>query len=178
MTRIASPRLVALVVPLVVLPAAACGDAETPPGTARAGARPGDETLAARSAQARQPAGSAVQDEVAAESVAVEVFLREPAPEIGPGRRMLHVLVPAGASEEQVRRAMVRTLEEEAERDTALVAIRAIGYRTRPAGPNQANLFPVIWAEWLPPSGWYDATAASRDEFHRTYTYSGVPPEW
>lgn len=112
------------------------------------------------------------------EPVSVEVFLREPAPDVGPGRMMVHLLVRGDASQEQVRSALVQTLEAEAERDTTLVAIRGVAYKTRPTTPEEAQLVPVAWAEWLPPDGWYDATPESRDDFHRVYTYTGGPPEW
>lgn len=111
------------------------------------------------------------------EPIAYQVFDEEPAT-FAPGRRLLHILVPADASAEQIRQMMVKLLMERGEQDTTLLALRAIAYKPVSRGAHEADLVPVVWGEWLPPEGWVGATAESRKRLHRVYTYSGVEPEW
>lgn len=167
-------RIVAGVIGAMIVAAAACADDD-----GGAADSPSEERAAAAAAdgvEADTPVRAGEIPEV--EPIAVEVFRREAAPDVGPGRRWLHVMLPPQAEREQVRQALVRTLEEEAERDSTLVAIRLIAYSPRPSGPQRARLEQTAWAEWLPPGGWHDATADSRDRIHRSYTYLGGPPEW
>ncbi len=110
--------------------------------------------------------------------MAVQVFRRTAVPEAGPGRMVLHVLVGAGATEEQIRQALTDVLTREAEEDTTLVALRAIAYVLPAAHAGEVELAPMAWGEWLPPQGWEGATPESRREFHRVYTYLGVAPQW
>ncbi len=112
------------------------------------------------------------------EPVEVQVFRRTAVPEAGPGRMVLHVLVGAGATEEQIRQALIDVLTREAEEDTTVVALRAIAYVLPAAHAGEVELAPMAWGEWLPPQGWEGATPESRREFHRVYTYLGVAPQW
>lgn len=113
-----------------------------------------------------------------ADSVATRVFLREPAEDAPPGRVTLHLIVPGGATREQIQQALVRSLEAEAVRDSAVVAARAIAYTVAPPRADaEAAMVPRGWGEWLPPGGWSDP-GARRDEPHRVTTYSGAPPQW
>lgn len=111
------------------------------------------------------------------EPIDYRIFNEEPAT-FAPGRRTLHILVPAGASDEQMRQMMVKLLTERGEQDTTLLALRAIAYKPVARSAHEADLVPVFWGEWLPPEGWVGATAESRSRIHRVYTYSGVVPEW
>ncbi|HUH12878.1 MAG TPA: hypothetical protein VMK65_07195 [Longimicrobiales bacterium] len=112
------------------------------------------------------------------DSVATRVFLREPAESGPPGRVTLHLIVPGDAKREQIRQALVRTLEQEAAADSALVAARAIAYVVAPPRSGaEAEVVPLAWGEWLPPGGW-SGSAAGRGDVHRVTTYFGAPPEW
>jgi len=112
------------------------------------------------------------------EPVEAQVFGRTPVTEAGPGRVLLHVLVQAGATEEQIRRTLMDVLTRAAEEDTTVVALRAIVYVLPKEHSGDVELAPTAWGEWLPPQGWEGATPESRREFHRIYTYFGVAPPW
>jgi len=113
------------------------------------------------------------------EAVEAQVFRRTVVTEAGPGRVLLHVLVGAGATEEQIRQALTDVLNRTAEEDTTVLALRAVAY-VLPAAPqsSEVELAPMGWGEWLPPGGWDGATPASRRQIHRIYTYFGAPPPW
>lgn len=111
------------------------------------------------------------------EPIAYQVFNEEPA-SFAPGRLTLHVLVPADATDEQIRQMLVKLLTQRGESDTTLLGLRAIAYRPVARSSREADLLPAAWAEWLPPEGWVDATPASRARIHRVYTYFGAEPEW
>jgi len=112
------------------------------------------------------------------EPVEAQVFGRTAVTEAGPGRVMLHVLVQAGATEDQIRRALIDILTRAAEEDTTVVALRAVVYVMPKEHSGEVELAPMAWGEWLPPQGWEGATPESRREFHRIYTYFGVAPPW
>lgn len=97
-----------------------------------------------------------------------------------PPRATIHLLVDSGANRDELRVTLAKALEEEAARDSAVVALRAVGYVGMPSkeSPRQADLVPVAWAEWLPPDGWYEAHPEDRVALHRVYFYHGNPPEW
>ena len=118
------------------------------------------------------------EDTAAVESVRAEIFLRKEGPEIGAGRAILHVLVPAGATQAQIQRALTDVLLRTAEEDTTLVALRAVVYVLPPVQRGEVTLEPAAWGEWLPLEGWERATPESRSAFHRIYTYFGAPPPW
>lgn len=111
------------------------------------------------------------------EPIEIRIFNVETA-DFARGRVTLHILVPGDAGDEQIRQMFIRTLQERAEEDSTLVAIRAIAYKAVPRGRNEAALVPVGWGEWLPPGGWVDLSADARKRIHRIYTYFGGPPEW
>lgn len=111
------------------------------------------------------------------EDVVWQVFDETPEPE-GPARTTLHIIVPRDASRHQLRKALGDALQQAAQDDTTLVAIRAIGYRPEQTGPADATMVAFVWAEWLPPDGWYRSTATSRGTIHRMYFYHNLPPEW
>lgn len=131
---------------------------------------------ASSDSEAQAPA--LVGETPAPDPVETRVFMREPVPQAGEGRVVLHVLVPGDATREQIRQALIRTMEDAAAADTALVAARAVAYVVSPprVGQAEADLVPIGWGEWLPPGGWVGP--ASRGEVHRFYTYQGVAPEW
>jgi len=112
------------------------------------------------------------------EPASVQVFRRMPAPEVGPGRLVLHVLIEPGATEDQVRQALTDVLTRTAEEDTTLVALRAVAYVLPPVRSGEVELVPTAWGEWLPPEGWAGATPDSRRKFHRIFTYYGTAPPW
>ncbi|HEX7089721.1 MAG TPA: hypothetical protein VF192_06265 [Longimicrobiales bacterium] len=148
---------------LLVAALLACGeDRGAPPGT--------EEALA--------PAAPGGAGSTAVEPVQAEIFMREAAPEVGPGRAILHVLVPAGATQDQVREALTGVLLRTAEEDTTLVALRAVAYVLPQVRTGEVTLSPTAWGEWLPLEGWERAAPESRDAFHRIYTYFGAPPAW
>lgn len=122
-----------------------------------------------------EPVGA---DTAAVEPVAAEIFMREAGPEVGPGRAILHLLVPAGSTQEQIRQALMSMLLRTAEEDTTLVALRAVVYVLPTVWTGEATLSPTAWGEWLPLEGWEQATPESRHKFHRIYTYFGAPPPW
>lgn len=143
---------------ILVLPISACGDRQADGS--------GEEP--------RVRAGEAPAPDV----VETRVFMREPDPEAGAGRLVLHFIVPGDASPEQIRQALVRTMEDAAEADSTVVALRAVAYTVAPPTPGraEADLVPLAWGEWLPPGGW--TGPATRTEVHRFHTYQGVQPEW
>jgi hypothetical protein len=148
---------------LLVAALLGCGDDRAaPPGT--------EDALA--------PAAPGGAEAAAVEPVQAEVFMREAGPEVGPGRAILHALVPAGATEEQVRQALTSVLLRAAEEDTTLVALRAVAYVLPSVRTGEATLSPAAWGEWLPLEGWERAAPESRHAFHRIYTYFGAPPAW
>jgi hypothetical protein len=108
-----------------------------------------------------------------------EVFLREPAVEIGPGRRTIHVMIVTtqNATAEQIRRTLLDAIDAETAADAELIALRAVAYLPRATSPGEAELVPIAWGEWLPPGGWEDTTAR-RERFQRTHTYIGTSPPW
>ncbi|HEY8470069.1 MAG TPA: hypothetical protein VIL18_10530 [Longimicrobiales bacterium] len=148
---------------LVVAAVVACGEDRGAPPVAEEASAP------------VEPVGV---DTAAVEPVETEIFMREEAPEVGPGRAILHVLVPAGATQEQIRQALMSVLLRTAEEDTTLVALRAVVYVLPPVWTGEATLSPTAWGEWLPLEGWERATPGSRHEFHRIYTYFGASPPW
>lgn len=111
------------------------------------------------------------------EEVVWQTFDETPEP-AGPPRTTLHIIVPRDASRDQLRQALGEALEQAAQEDTTLVAIRAIGYRPQQTGPVDATMVAFVWAEWLPTDGWYRSTEASRGTIHRMYFYHNLPPEW
>lgn len=137
----------------------------------------GESERAAPAVAEEPPVASGVSwaDAPEVDPVQADVFMREP---VGPGRLMMHALVPAGSTREQVRQTMFDLLSRTGAEDTTLVAVRLVVY-VAPAGQGrEAELTPSAWGEWLPPEGWDGATEASRRAFHRIYTYIGAPPAW
>jgi hypothetical protein len=112
-----------------------------------------------------------------AEPVVAQIFdtTEEPSP---PRRVTYHVLVARDAGRDALRVTLGDLLTEQAEADPALVAARAIGYYGVQTSATEADMVPFVWAEWLPPDGWYNATAASRDALHRLYFYPETAPQW
>lgn len=170
--------------PLIVVLAAAalagCGEAEPPPpATAVAGGGAltgGGAPTGERMSTGIPPVSWSNPPNV--EPAEAQVFLRKPVPDAGPGRELLHVLVAPGATEDQIRLALTDVLTRTAKEDTTVVALRAIAYVVPAVQADEVELVPAGWAEWVPPQGWAGATAASRREFHRIYTYFGAPPPW
>lgn len=134
----------------------------------------GDESVPQREVEGTVEAGEAP----APDPIETRVFMREPDNEAGPGRLVVHFLVPGDATHEQLRQALVRNMEEAAQTDTSLIAVRAVAYAVAEPQPGgtEADLVPLGWGEWVPPGGW--SGQGSRDQLHRFHTYSGVAPEW
>jgi len=152
-----------LLVACLVLGAAAACESRSPPR--------------AREREARAPDVTEARMLAPVEPLAYRV-LREEEGDVGAGRLILHILVPAESSDPQIRHTLETLLSERAERDATLVAVRVIAYRGSPLARAEVELVPVAWGEWLPPEGWVAATAASRQKLHRIYTYFGAEPEW
>ena len=110
-----------------------------------------------------------------------QVFLREAHDSVGPGRVMVHAMVPPDASPDALRAALTQLVERQVEQDPAMVALRVVAYGVHApqgaASGAQATLRPVAWAEWLPLAGWWSEDA-TREEPHKVYTYIGIAPEW
>ena len=94
------------------------------------------------------------------------------------GRITLHLLVAADAERESIRAAVLKEVEERKAADPSLSAIRIIGFKGEMLEQSQARLFPAVWAEWLPPSGWTGAADAPPTAVRRTYFYFDASPEW
>ena len=112
-----------------------------------------------------------------AQAVVVQIF-DEMAERRAPHRVTYHVLVARDATRDELRQTLGDLLTQQAERDEALVAARAIGYYGVQTGATEAEMVPFVWAEWLPPNGWYDATESSREALHRVYFYQETAPQW
>lgn len=151
---------------LLLVAAAACQPDE--PRRERSGG--GDLPQSSRTGEAEEEGGP--------RPVRYQLFNRVDLSE--PPRTTLHLLVDAQATRGELRVTLAQAIDEAVAADSTLVALRAVGYVGTPStrGPRQANLVPVAWAEWLPPSGWYESTPQDRDAIHRHYFYQGNPPEW
>lgn len=170
----------------VLLAVAGCGAERTEPAEAPEGAGAAPETASAPAAPSTEgppssgrsgASGTSAGEMPTAEPVMAQIF--DETPEPGPPRRVtLHVLVPRDATRDQLRRTLSDLLLERAASDEALVAARAIGYTGVRTGENEAQMVPFVWAEWLPPDGWYESQAVSRNAIHRVYFYHEVAPEW
>jgi hypothetical protein len=163
---------------VLLILAAASGCAQD----AGVGESPGDAPSGAEVATESSTESGSGADPVAGEvpevgEVIWQIFDETREPE-GPLRTTLHVLVPRDGSRDELRKALTEALELAAQKDTTLVAARAIGYRAEQTGPADARMVPFVWAEWLPSDGWYRSTEASRRTIHRTYFYHNLAPEW
>ena len=114
-----------------------------------------------------------------AQPVRYQIFQREAA-EDAPPRTTLHMLVDAQASRDELRVTFQKIVDDYTAEHDSVVAVRLVGYvaRSGVAGDRRADLVPLAWGEWLPPSGWYEASRDDRDEVHRLYFYHGSPPPW
>ncbi len=61
--------------------------------------------------------------------------------------------------------------------DSTAVAIRGILYVIQAEDRMHGRLVPRIWGEWLPASGWTDASAGARRGPHTIAIY-GEQPDW
>ncbi len=94
-------------------------------------------------------------------------------------RLTLHFLAREPAGRAEFSRALRTLLPERAERDSTLVAVRAIVYRAAVRREdNEGDLIPVAWGEWIPLQGWRGDVGEGRGSGHRVYFYHGAPPEW
>ncbi len=92
-------------------------------------------------------------------------------------RKTLHrLLVMFSDSRERLNETARVALDSIAAADSTVVAARVIVYLFRQSGPNEGDVIPVVWGEWVPAEGWAGADRDSRRRWHRTYVYSGVPP--
>lgn len=92
-------------------------------------------------------------------------------------RKTLHrLLVMFPESGERLSKTARVALDSIAAADTTVVAARVIVYAFRPSGPNEGEVIPVVWGEWVPAEGWAKAGPDSRRRWHRTYVYLGAPP--
>jgi len=138
----------------------------------------GNESPPAEVAPTAESASEPVAGEIVeAEPVAYQIFddTLEPT---APRRVTLHMLVSTAADRNQLRATMAEAITSAVDQDPEAVAIRVIGYRPRQTAPDEAEMEPFVWAEWLPNEGWYEATEASRDGLHRMYFYHPVAPPW
>lgn len=126
--------------------------------------------------QASRPAPSS-GERPEAEAVTAQIFDEVVEPE-DPRRVTYHVLVSRDASRDELRETLSGLMAAEAERDSTLVAARAVGYYGVQTSATEADMLAFVWAEWLPVEGWYDATDASRTSIHRVYFYPETPPQW
>lgn len=85
------------------------------------------------------------------------------------------LLAPGSAA--ALTKTMRVVLDSLGQADRALVATRAVLYELRPTGRTEAIVLPKVWGEWVPAEGWDDATAESRQRFHRSYIYH-LDPGW
>jgi hypothetical protein len=136
---------------------AACGEGSAPPQSA-------GNVAVAGEAEDVEPAPA-------------EIFLRQPASADG-HHQVLHLLVPAQSSRESIRQMLFERLTQEGRNNSEIAALRAVVYLPRQSGPDEAELEPVAWAEWVPPDGWAGATLASRSQYYRVYSYFDAPPGW
>lgn len=132
--------------------------------------KPADEVVSQRPLAPMGEAGDVPEVEPVDVVIMSRAWIEDPSP----GRIVLHLLVPAGSSTEQIRQSVIRTLNEQGQEDDSIIAIRAVIF----AQPEVegANLAPVGWAEWVPPQGW-DAVRR-RAGFYRTNIFLGAQPEW
>ncbi len=92
-------------------------------------------------------------------------------------RKTLHrLLVMFPDSRARLSKTARVALDSIAAADTTVVAARVILYAFRQSGPNEGDVIPVVWGEWVPAEGWAEADRDSRRRWHRTYVYFGVPP--
>lgn len=125
-----------------------------------------------------QSSRSGEVDDGEPQPVRYQIFNREDVAE--PARTTLHLMVDAQATRGELRVTLAEAINRAVEADSSLVALRAVGYVGTPStrGPRDADLVPIAWAEWIPPSGWSDATAEDLDAVRRLYFYHGSPPDW
>lgn len=85
----------------------------------------------------------------------------------------LMVTEPAGQA--ALHKTLRTVLDSIGRADSSLVAARGILYLIRSTGRRRATLLPWLWGEWVPPAGWDSASAESRQDPYRVYTYDQNP---
>jgi hypothetical protein len=94
-----------------------------------------------------------------------------------PRKLMFHAAALEPGNPERWAATLRGALDSLAQADTMLVAARAVMFTIGEVQGRVGKLVPVVWAEWVPPVGWDQATPASRETVHRTYIYHGRP-QW